>query len=57
MVTLKALSYFGDGDLARLSPVMQKRLGEAVKSFDPAILPVLSGRTGLTRGTQEGASA
>lgn len=47
MVTLKALSYFGDGDLDRLSIVMQQRLLDAVKSVDLAALPVLTGRPGL----------
>ena len=50
MVTLKALSYFGDGDLARLSPAMQKILLDAVKSLDLTKLPVLTGRAGLAKG-------
>lgn len=49
MVTLKALSYFGDGDLARLSPAMQKTLLAAVKRLDLANLPVLTGRVGLAK--------
>ena len=52
MVTLKALSYFSDGDLARLSPAMQKILLAAVKSLDLAKLPVLTGRVGLAKGEQ-----
>lgn len=54
MVTLKALSYFGDGDLARLSPAMQKRLLDEVNSFDPAKLPVLTGRLGLAKRAEGG---
>lgn len=53
MVTLKALSYFGDGDLARLGPAMQKRLLDAVKSLDLAKLPVLMGRAGLAKEDSE----
>lgn len=34
MLTLKALSYFGDGDLHRLSADQQKRLSELVRSQD-----------------------
>lgn len=56
LVTLKALSYFGDGDLARLSPAMQKLLLDAVKSLDLAKLPVLTGRAGLAKLDVEGES-
>ena len=48
MVSLKALTYFGDGDLSRLTPAMQERLIRAVRGVDPQRLPTLSGKLGLT---------
>ena len=36
LVTLKALSFFGDGDLHLLSPETRRRLTEAVRSIDPS---------------------
>jgi hypothetical protein len=41
-LTLKALSFFGDGDLPSLPPSMQERIIGAVKSVDLDRLPVLS---------------
>lgn len=38
-VTLKALSYFGDGNLAQLPQDLRDRLIEAVKSVDLDRLP------------------
>ena len=48
MVSLKALTYFGDGDLSRLTPAMQERLIRAVRGVDTQRLPTLSGKLGLT---------
>ena len=48
MVSLKALTYFGDGDLGRLTPAMQDRLIRAVHGVDIQRLPTLSGKLGLT---------
>ena len=48
MVSLKALTYFGDGDLRRLTPTMQERLIRAVRGVDTQRLPTLSGKLGLT---------
>jgi hypothetical protein len=41
-LTLKALSFFGDGDLPSLPPSVQERIIGAVKSVDLDRLPVLS---------------
>ena len=40
-ITLKALAYFGDGDLHALPAAPRQRLVEAVASTDPARLPLL----------------
>ena len=48
MVSLKALTYFADGDLSRLTPAMQERLIRAVQGVDIERLPTLSGKLGLT---------
>ena len=48
MVSLKALTYFADGDLSRLTPTMQERLIHAVRGVDTQRLPTLSGKLGLT---------
>lgn len=39
LLTLKALSYFADGDLPSLPDTVRSRLTKAVRSFDPARLP------------------
>jgi hypothetical protein len=39
LVSLKALSYFGDGDLRSLPPEVCSRLLEAVRGVDPTELP------------------
>ena len=41
-LSLKALSYFGDGDLNRLSDEVRQSLGAAVREVDPHELPTLS---------------
>jgi hypothetical protein len=45
-LTLKALSYFGDGDLPSLPPGVQERIIVAVKSTDLDRLPMLPGDDG-----------
>ena len=49
MVTMKALSFFGDGDLARLDPARRERLLAAVSRVDLTKLPVFTGRVGLAK--------
>jgi hypothetical protein len=39
LITLKALSYFEDGDLDSLSPETKARLVAAARRIDPARLP------------------
>ncbi len=39
MLTLKALAYFGDGDLAELPAAVRKRLSHAATTVDPASIP------------------
>ena len=39
MLTLKALAYFGDGDLAELPEAVRKRLSHAATTVDPASIP------------------
>ena len=39
MLTLKALAYFGDGDLAELPAAVRKRLSHATTTVDPASIP------------------
>ena len=39
MLTLKALAYFGDGDLAELPPAVRKRLSHAAAEVDPRSIP------------------
>lgn len=38
-VTLKALTYFGDGDLADLPAALRKRLSHAATKLDPGSIP------------------
>lgn len=47
MLTLKALSYFGDGDLAELPAAVRKRLSEAAAQVDPESIPRYEPRPGL----------
>ena len=39
MLTLKALAYFGDGDLAELPAAVRKRLSLAAATMDPGSIP------------------
>lgn len=47
MLTLKALTYFGDGDLADLPPEVRKRLSQAAAKVDSAVIPRYEPRSGL----------
>lgn len=47
-LTLKALSFFGDGDLPSLPVGVQERIIAAVKSTDLDRLPKLTGYDGAT---------
>ncbi len=49
MISLKALCYFGDGDVSRLSKDAQQRLWAAAGRVDPARLPTITAIPGLTR--------
>ena len=42
--TLKALTYFGDGDLPTLADAVRRRLGQAAMAVDPLRLPSLDER-------------
>jgi hypothetical protein len=46
ILSLKALSYFADGDLASLSSSVRSRLSEAVRRVDPDHLPDFQPRSG-----------
>jgi hypothetical protein len=46
ILSLKALSYFADGDLASLSDTVRSRLADAVRRVDPNHLPELQPRPG-----------
>ena len=46
IVSLKALSYFGDGDLPSLPAGLRKRLVEAVRQVDPTALPQVAALPG-----------
>ncbi len=48
MISLKALSYFGDGDVFRLSRDAQERLLAATARVDAAHLPTITAKPGLT---------
>jgi len=43
-ITLKALSYFDDGDLPRLPQALKDRLARAVSAVDLDRLPVVTAR-------------
>lgn len=47
LLTLKALSFFDDGNLALLSGEVRRRLRDAVRATDPDRLPRFAPRTGL----------
>lgn len=46
LLSLKALSYFGDGDLGTLPEKVRSRLAAAVASVDPTRLPEVASRPG-----------
>lgn len=47
MLTLKALTYFDDGDLAELPAEVRKRLSQAAVRVDPTSVPRYESRPGL----------
>jgi hypothetical protein len=47
VISLKALTFFDEGDLHRLDAATRKRLTEAVKKVDPRNLPKSTPRSGL----------
>lgn len=47
MLTLKALTYFGDGDLAELPGAVRDRLSSAAAGVDPGSIPRYEPRRGL----------
>ncbi|MDQ6699424.1 MAG: nucleotidyl transferase AbiEii/AbiGii toxin family protein [Acidobacteriota bacterium] len=54
MVSLKALSFFADGDLYRLERSVQKRLLNAARAVEVDQLPRLTGKEGLSvRGLEQ----
>ncbi len=52
-LSLKALTYFEDGDLPSLTSAVQKRLLEAATSVNLKELPVVGARPGLSRQEEE----
>ncbi|MGH9338554.1 MAG: nucleotidyl transferase AbiEii/AbiGii toxin family protein [Acidobacteriota bacterium] len=46
-ISLKALTFYGEGDLHRLEPAARERLTTAAERVNPRKLPVLSARKGL----------
>jgi len=47
-LSLKALTYFADGDLPLLSPSTQEQLRSAAARFNLTKIPILKARTGVT---------
>ena len=47
ILTLKALTFFDDGDLSEIPPVVRDGLAAAVRSVDPDKIPSLPARPGL----------
>ena len=52
-LSLKALTYFEDGDLPSLTPAVQKRLLGAATSVNLKDLPLVAARPGLSRQEEE----
>jgi hypothetical protein len=52
-LSLKALTFFEDGDLPSLTSAVQKRLLEAATSVNLKELPVVGARPGLSREEEE----
>lgn len=53
VLTLKALTFFGDGDLHTIPADMQRRLCQAVKDVDLDQIPTIEAYQGLVPGGQE----
>lgn len=47
LISLKALTFYGEGDLHRLEPAARQRLAAACQTTDPRTLPALTGKKGL----------
>lgn len=47
MITLKALTFYGEGDLHRVDAAMRERLTRAAANANPRELPVVAGKRGL----------
>ena len=47
ILTLKALTFFGDGDLSAIPDAVRARLAEAVREVDVESVPNFSARPGL----------
>jgi hypothetical protein len=52
-LSLKALTFFEDGDLPSLTPEMRKKLLEAATSVNLKELPIVAARPGLSRQDEE----
>ena len=52
MLTLKALTFFGDGDLHTVPDPVRERLVRAVQQVDPDRIPQLTARPGLLPGEE-----
>jgi hypothetical protein len=52
-LSLKALTFFEDGDLPSLTPEMRKKLLGAATSVNLKELPVVAARSGLSRQEEE----
>jgi hypothetical protein len=52
-LSLKALTFFEDGDLPSLAPAVQKRLLAAATSVSLKKLPLVAARPGLDRQEEE----
>jgi hypothetical protein len=53
LLTLKALTFFGDGDLHRVPGDVRQRLAAAVKGVDLEHIPALRAQRGLAPGGLE----
>lgn len=47
-ISLRALTYFGDGDVVQLGAQARQRLTRAVAGVDPDRLPTMKAQPGLT---------
>jgi hypothetical protein len=53
--TLKALTYFGDGDLPSLPDAIKRRLAQAARAVDPLQLPTLARASTPDLNSEQGA--